>query len=146
MIKRIIFSIMIIIFLFANGSAFLVNQGELDSIDAQTYNLQCQRETIGNPNYQIINNRFVIGFSCLDIRRISPGSYEVERKIFYPRFFLSDYNRCLTQFSESECVAKYTAELQSQINLRKSYIRYRIERLQTPTANAPTQFRNISLT
>lgn len=123
------------IFLISNASAVTINQNQLDSINAQTYDLQCQRELIRGQTYSIENGAFIIAFSCLEIERLTDTTYNVFRSTFNPRFTIADYRECKRLNTQLVCVNRFIDFLQSQINLYKRSFRNKIELFQTPDSN-----------
>lgn len=144
---KIIFGLAFLIFLVTQVSAVIVTQQQLDSINATTYNLQCQRELINGQNYITTNGFFTIGFSCLTIRRGNvTGEYEVNRKTFNPRFSTKEYFDCRDEFGRDVCIPRFVNVLQTKINQFKDRQRELIRAYQTAQDTIDADFRNANLT
>ena len=136
-----------LIFLVSQVSGAVFTQTQIDSINPNTYNLQCQRELVQGADYEISSGQFVIGFSCLNIARLTDTTYNVTKTTFYPHFRILDYFQCKVSASQQVCVNRYVAVLQSQIDTYKTSVRTKLKFFQTQDENEiNTNFGNINPT
>ncbi len=143
--KIIIFGVLIfgmIALVIAIGEGDIITQEQLDSINATTFNIQCQLEDIGQ-NHIIIIQGVGIYFrnvSCLNIEPIfideNTNDYLIIRPNHFPNFFISDYNLCRDYFNASYCNDFFTNYLIDSHKADVEAIRNNIRNWQTPEGNS----------
>ena len=119
------------------GEGDIITQAQLDSINADTINLQCQLEDIGQSHVIQSGGHWYYfrNVSCLSIEPIfideNTDEYLIIRPSHYPNFLVSDYFACRQENSPQFCNDFYTNVLIEQHQSNKEEIRNKIRKFQT---------------
>ena len=141
--KIIIFGIVImglIALVLAIGEGDVITQAQLDSIDADTINLQCQLEDIGESHLIFQGHWFYYrNVSCLSLDPLdgdnTTDGYIITRPNHFPNFLISDYFACRQENNAQYCNEFYTDVLIDHHQSKKLAIRNRIRQYQTVEGN-----------
>lgn len=123
------------------GEGVIINQQQLDSVNASDINLQCQLEDIGQ-NHLIYNEGswyYYRNVSCLSINPIDinnpSNEYVIIRPHHFPYFLVSDYFVCRQDNTPQYCNDFYTNILIENHQFRVEAIRNRIRQFQSIEGN-----------
>lgn len=121
----------------AIGEGDIITQEQLDSIDADTFNLQCQLEDIGQSHKIEVGGHWYYyrNVSCLSIEPLDidnpTDGYLITRPNHFPHFLISDYFNCRRNNNAQYCNGFYTEVLVRQHRDNKEVIRNTIRQYQT---------------
>lgn len=121
----------------AIGEGDTITQAQLDSVDADTFDLKCQLEDIGQSHITKHAGHWYYyrNVSCLSIQPIKidedTREYLIIRPNHHPNFLISDYFTCRRNENAQYCNNFYTENLREDHRFKKSEIRNRIRRFQT---------------
>ncbi len=124
------------------GEGDTITQQQLDSIDASTYNLQCQLEDVGQNHLAYVAGHWYYyrNVSCLSIIPISinetTNEYLIIRKNHYPLFRVFEYFDCRQENPANYCNTFFTDVLIEQHQHSVSSIRDKIRFFQTREGDA----------
>lgn len=112
----------------------ILNQSQIDGIDADTVDLECQFEDLGQSHlyWKYGELQYIRNVSCYSITRLNSTHYKLIRPNHYLHFLVVDYINCRIEYNKTVCSDYFVDKMRKQHIREKLSIRDIIRGYQTP--------------